>query len=181
MLGNRFSFTSSRVFLLLGIGLVALAIVSFPTRVTFGDRGALGGSEDYNVGWLFAPIIGVWGLASIALSLVQSSMPKRRAETYLLFIDAVVCVGLAFATFMVVVFGSGIITSVGRGEPFFWLYFGLVLAPSLIILASTVKFLKAGEKTIFQVRKRAKAAVFVVLAAVPLIYSFAFLAYANFL
>lgn len=181
MLDKRSSFTSSRVFLFLGIGLVALAFVSFPTRVTFGDRGALGGSEDYNVGWLFAPIIGVWGLASIALSLIQSSMPKHRSEYYLLFINAVVCTGLAFATYMVVVFGSGIVTSVGRGEPFFWLYFGLVLAPSLIILASTVQFLRAGERAIFQVNKKVKVAVFAVLAAVPLTYSITFLAYVYLL
>lgn len=167
--------------MLLGIGLVTLAIVSFPTRVTFGDRTEPAGSEDYNVGWLFAPIIGVWGLASIALSLVQSSMPKRRTEYYLLFIDAVVCVGLAFAFFMAIVFGSGIVTSVGRGEPFFWLYFGLVLAPSLIILASTVQFLRAGERAIFQVNKKVKVTVFAVLAAVPLTYSITFLAYVYLL
>ena len=181
MLSGRFSFTSSRIFLYLGIGLVALAFISFPTRVTFGDQQAVGRSEDYSVGWLFAPIIGVWGLASIALSLIQSSMPKQRAETYLLFIDAVVCVGLAFASYMVIVFGSGIITSVGRGEPLFLLYFGLVLAPSLIILASTVKFLRAGEHASFLVSHKVRAALLVLLAAVPLTYSTAFLAFIHLL
>ena len=57
------------------------------------------------------------------------------------------------------------------------LYFGLVLAPSIVVLVSTVKFLRAGEKAIFQVRGKVKAAVFVVLAAVPLTYSTVLLAY----
>lgn len=180
MLSRRL-FTSSNVFILLGIALFVAALVAFPTRIEFVDQQAPGHSEDYGVGWLFAPIMGVWGLASLALGLVQSTKPKWHVARLLLLLSALVCVGLSFAAYMVIFYGFGIVASVGRGEPLFLVYFGLVLAPSLVILASTVKFLKAGEKTIFQVNKRAKAAVFVVLAAVPLTYSFAFLAYANLL
>ena len=71
------------------------------------------------IGWLFAPIIGIYGLASVVLGLVHSSILKRTVELYLVPILAVVSVGLAYAVYMVVVFGSGIIQSVGRGEPFF--------------------------------------------------------------
>jgi hypothetical protein len=181
MMGRRVSFTSSRVFLLLGIALVVIAFVAFPTRVEFGDRGELAGSEHYNVGWLFSPIIGVWGLASIALGLVQSSLPRRNVESYLLFILAVVAVGLSFAGYMAVFYGSGIVASVGRGEPFFWVYFSLVLAPSLIIMASTVKFLKAGENANFLTSKKVRAILLVTLATVPLAYSIVFLAILNLL
>lgn len=174
-------FSSSNVFLLLGIALFVAALVAFPTRVEFVDQQAPGHSEDYSVGWLFAPIMGVWGLASLALGLVQSTRPKLYVARLLLLLSALVCVGLSFAAYMVIFYGFGIMASVERGEPLFILYFGLVLAPSLVILASTVKFLRAGERAIFQVNKRVKAAVFVVLAAVPLTYSFAFLAYANLL
>lgn len=170
-------FTSSTIFLVLGIALFVLALFSFPTRVEFVDQQELGHSEHYNIGWLFAPIIGVWGLASLALGLVQSTKPKWRVAPLLLLLSALVCVGLSFAFYMVIFYGLGIVSSVGRGEPLFLLYFGLVLTPSIIILTSTVKFLKAGEKAIFQVRAKVKAAVFVVLAAVPLTYSIVFLAY----
>jgi len=165
------------MFLLLGIALVVLAFAAFPTRVSIQ---AQPGDEDYyTVGWLFAPIIGVWGLASVTLGLVQSSMPRRSIEPYLLFILAVVCIGLSFAAYTAVVFGSGIIYSVGRGEPFFWLYFGLVLAPSLITISSTVKFLKAKEKTSTLMSNKVRAAAFVLLAAVPLTYWIGFATYLN--
>jgi hypothetical protein len=160
---------------------MVLAVVSFPTRVEFADQGEVGGSEHFNVGWLFAPIIGAWGLASLALGLVQSTRERSRVERLLLLLSAIVCIGLAFAFCMAVAFGLGIVASVGRGEPLFLLYLGLVLAPSIIILTSTFKFLRAGEKAIFQVRGKVKAAVFAVFAAVPLTYSIAFLAIIHLL
>ncbi len=178
MLGGHF--TDSRAFLLLGLVLIVLAFIAFPTRVEFADQGEIGGSEHYNVGWLFAPIIGVWGLAGVALGLIQSSMPKQRVEYCLLLILVVVCTGLTFASFMAIVYGSGIIMSVGRGEPLFLIYFGLVLVPSLIIIASTIRFMKIGERVIL-VSKKVKAAVFFLLAAVPLTYSLVFLTYTNLL
>ena len=170
-------FACSNVFLILGIALFVLALITFPTRVEFVDQQAPGHTEHYTVGWLFAPIIGVWGIASLALGLVQSSGPRWAVARLLLFLSLLVCVGLIFASYMVVFYGLGIFVSVGRGEPFFLLYFGLVLVPSIIILASTIKFLRAEERAIFQVSKKVKAAVFAVIAVVPLTYSIAFLAY----
>ncbi len=179
MLGGRF--TDSRAFLLLGLVLIVLAFIAFPTRVEFGDQGAIGGSEHYNVGWLFAPVIGVWGLAGVSLGLIQSSMPKQHIEYCLLLILVVVCTGLAFASFMAIVYGSGIVMSVGRGEPLFLIYFGLVLIPSSIIMTSTVRFMKMAVRTDFLINKKVKAAVFFLLAAVPLTYSLVFLSYTNLL
>jgi len=176
---SRDIFTSSNIFLLLGVTLFVIAIVSFPTRVEFVDQQEPSHSETYTIGWLFAPIIGAWGFASLALGLEQSSMPKRRVEYCLLFILAVVCVGLSFATYMVVFFGSGIVASAGRGEPFFWLYFGLILAPNIIVIASTTQFLRAKERAFLKLSRKVKTAVFVVLAAVPLTYSLAILAHIS--
>ncbi|MCW4018301.1 MAG: hypothetical protein NWF00_06445 [Candidatus Bathyarchaeota archaeon] len=78
----------------------------------------------FSAGWLFAPVVGVWGLSIVIIGLVQSAAPKRRIENFLLPIMASVSVGLAYAAYLVAVFGSGIIRSVGRDEPFFLLYFG---------------------------------------------------------
>jgi hypothetical protein len=171
----RFSrgFTSSRTFICLGLVLIALAIVTFPIRIPLQAQPM--DVDYYSVGWLFAPITAVWGLASVVLGLVESSAPKNQITLYLYAILVVVTVGLAYATYLVAVFGTGIIRSVGHGEPFWWLYFGLVLAPSVLMYTSAVKFFRAKEKTEILVNKKVKAATLVILAAVPLSYTAGFL------
>jgi hypothetical protein len=169
----------SYMFLYLGIALILLAIVSLPMRIPVQ---AQPWDVDYfSIGWLFAPIIGVWGFASTVLGLVQSSQPKRKIESYLLLILAVVTVSLAYAAYIVFVFGSGIISSVGRGEPFFWVYFSLVLAPSLLIYASSIRFLRSKERSDFLANQKVRIAMFVALAAVPLSYIAVFLLLMNLL
>jgi len=166
-------FTSSRMFLYLGIGLVVLAVATFPMKIPIQ---AQAGDVDYfGIGWLFAPIIGVWGFASLVLGLVHSFSPKRTIESYLLPLLVVVTVGLAYATYMVVFFGSGIIHSAGRGEPFWWLYFLMVLVPSLLIYASAVKFLRSKEPINLLANQKVRVATFVTLATVPLLYTCVFL------
>jgi hypothetical protein len=174
-------FTGSRVFLLLGCALVVFAVVTFPMRIALGDQTEPLGNEDLMVGWLFSPIIGVWGLASISFGLAQSSMPKRTAESCLLFISAVVCVALAFAVYLAGIFGSGVITNVGKADPFFWIYFSLVLAPSIVIISSTVKFIKTKEKLNFLFNRKVRDAAFAALAVVPLAYSVALATFLNLL
>jgi hypothetical protein len=163
----------SRMFLYLGVALIALTVFIFPIRIPIE---AQPGDVDYfSTGWLFAPIIGVWGLASTVLGLVQSSQPKRKIESYLLLILAGVTVSLAYAAYMVIVFGSGIISSVGRGEPFFWVYFGLVLAPSLLIYTFSIRFMRSKERLDFLANQKVRIATFIALAAVPLTYTAIFL------
>jgi hypothetical protein len=163
----------SRMFLYLGVALIALTVFIFPIRIPIE---AQPGDVDYfSTGWLFAPIIGVWGLTSTVLGLVQSSQPKRKIESYLLLILAGVTVSLAYAAYMVIVFGSGIISSVGRGEPFFWVYFGLVLAPSLLIYTFSIRFMRSKERLDFLANQKVRIATFIALAAVPLTYTAIFL------
>jgi hypothetical protein len=163
----------SSMFLCLGIALILLALVSLPIRIPV--QGQPGEVDYFSIGWLFAPIIGVWGLASAVIGLVQSSKPKRKIESYLLPILAVVTVSLAYAAYLAIIFGSGIISSVGRGEPFFWVYFSLVLAPSLLIYASSIKFLRSEERLIFLANQKVRLVTFCALATVPLSYTAIFL------
>ncbi len=172
MVSSHF-FTNSRLFLCLGITLVALAVVTLPMKIPL--QAQPGDVDYYGIGWLFAPIIGIWGFASIVLGLVHSSFPKRTVESYLLPVLALVTVGLAYATYMVVFFGLGIIHSAGRGEPFWWLYFLMVLVPSLLIYASAIKFLKSKGPIDLLASQKVRAATFVILAAVPLLYTCIFL------
>ena len=161
------------MFLYLGIALLLLAGVSLAIRVPV--QGQPGDVDYFSMGWLFAPIIGVWGLASIVLGLVQSSQPKRKIESYLLLILAVITVSLAYAAYLVIIFGSGIISSVGRGEPFSWVYFSLALAPSLLIYIYSIRFLRSEKRLDFLVNQKVRMTTFVVLAAVPLSYTAIFL------
>ena len=162
-------FAGSRMFLYLGIALVALAVFIFPMRMPIEAQPM--DVDYYSIGWLFTPIIGVWGLASTVLGLVQSSQPERKIESYLLLVLAVVTVSLAYAAYTVIVFGSGVIRSVGRGEPFFWVYFSLVLAPSLLIYTSSIRFLKSKERLDFLANQKVRIAMLVTLATVPLSYT----------
>lgn len=172
MILNHF-FTSFRIFLYLGIALIVLAVAIFPLKLPIQ---AQPGDVDYfGIGWLFTPIIGIWGLASAVLGLIQSSLPKRKIESYLLPILILVSVSLAYATYLGGVFASGIISSLGRGDPFFLFYFALVLAPSLLIYTSAIKFLSSRDKVEFLTNKKVRAATFVILAAVPLLYTTVFL------
>jgi hypothetical protein len=84
---------------------------------------------------------------------------------------AVVTVSLAYAAYIVIVFGSGVISSVGRGEPFFWVYFSLVLAPSLLIYTSSIRFLKSKERLDFLANQKVRIAMLVALVTVPLSYT----------
>ena len=161
------------MFLYLGIALILLAVLSLPVRIPI--QGQPGDVDYFSMGWLFAPIIGVWGLASTVLGLVQSSKPRKKIEFYLSFILVVVTVSLAYAAYLVVVFGSGIVSSVGRGEPFFWFYFGLVLAASLLIYASSIRFLRSEKRLDFLANQKVRSAIFVALAVVPLSYTVVFL------
>jgi hypothetical protein len=163
----------SSMFLYLGIALILLAVVSLPIRIPI--QGQPGDVEYFSMGWLFAPIIGVWGLASTVIGLVQSSKPKRKIESYLSLILAIVTLSLAYAAYLAIVFGSGLIRSVGRGEPFFWVYFSLVLAPSLLIYVSSIRFMRSKEILDFLTNQKVRIATFVALAAVPLSYTAIFL------
>jgi hypothetical protein len=163
----------SSMFLYLGIALILLAVVSLFVRIPI--QGQPGDVDYFSIGWMFAPIIGVWGLASTVLGIVQSTQPKRRIESYLSLVLAVVTVSLAYAAYLVIVFGSGIISSVGKGEPFFWVYFSLVLAPSLLIYVSSIRFMRSKEILDFLTNQKVRIATFVTLAAVPLSYTAIFL------
>lgn len=168
--------TSSQLFTFAGFSLVVLAFVTFTLKIPIQAQPM---DVDYfRLGWLFAPIIGVWGLACTVLGLVQSSEPKRKIESVLLPIFTVVCVGLTYAAYMVLVYGLGIIRSVGRGEPFWWMYFVLILVPSLIAITSTITYLRGKEKNSAKLKsKKVKIAMFAAMLSVPLVYSAALLAY----
>ncbi len=174
---NSHSLSSSSVFIFVGLILIFVAFVTLPTKVMIYAQPA--DADDYNIGWLFSPVIGVWGLAVVALGLVQSSMPKRKTESYLLFLTALVGIGLAYVAYLLFFFGSGVIASAGRGEPLFWLYFALVLGPSLVIFGFTAKYLNAQGKKLFLAGKNLKIAALLLSVGTPVTYTVVLLKLMN--
>ena len=127
-------FKSSRLFLYLGFGLFFLALVTFPTRVMIQVQP--GDFDDVSVGWLFAPIIGAWGLAGVALGITESSLTKKDALLSLLPVFALIYIGLGLASWVVTVYGAN----------WFWrVYFGLLLFPCLIANTACILYFKEGE------------------------------------
>ncbi len=166
-------FTSSRLFLGLGIALVVLAVAIFPVQIPIQAQPM--DVDYYGVGWLLAPIIGVWGLASIVLGLVQSASPRQQIEYYLYPLVAFISISLIYALYMAFAFGSGLISRFNHFDPFWWLYFGLILAPSLLIYVAAFKYMRTHKQPKFLENKKVRAAMFAVLAVVPLSYMGVFL------
>ncbi len=164
--------SSPRLFLILGIVLIVAAIIVFPARIPLHDQQA--DENYYGVGWLFAPILGVWGLSGVILGLVHSSISKRKIESYLMPLLVIVCAGLAYAAYMVLMFGTGIVASAGRDEPFWWVYFLLMLTPNVITLAVAAMFYGAKSKLDETFKKRnVKVSLFAAVLASPVAYSVA--------
>jgi hypothetical protein len=158
-------FESSRLFLYLGLGLVFLALITFPTNVMIQIQ--QGDFDDVSIGWLFAPIIGAWGLASVTLGITEAFMSRKEALLCLLPVFAFIYIGLGFASWMVTVYG----------ESWFWrVYFGLLLFPCLIANTAAILYFAKKEKFAHALKnQRTRSLAFIALIAVPLLYTAIFL------
>ncbi len=160
---------SSRLFLYIGLGLVVLAILAFPIKARFIGE-TPGASETYGIGWLFAPVIGMFGFAGIILGLAQS--PKSHA-VYFLLVLVIMYAGLGFAGWMAVVYATPLWQ---MKNPFWWAYFFLFLIPTAI---STVTFiLRCTKKDSLQKalsNKKIKLALGCLLVLIPILFSAFFL------
>ena len=164
------SLTCSRLFIYLGFALIVVAFVTFPTRVLLHAQPA--DTDYYRIGWLFSPIIGMWGLTSAVLGIVQSSMQTEKTKTCLWILMGLVFVALGFSGWMAISFGIG-----GAGNPFWLVYFAMVLIPSSIIYVASYSFFKNKDKikAAFSSKKRIFM-IFSILIIVPLVYTVALLA-----
>jgi len=160
--------TPSRLFLYTGFTLIILAFVAFPTGVWLQTQP---GDYDYSgIGWLFSPIIGIWGLASIVLGIVQSSMPKLKTLQYMIPIIVLIIVGLLFAGWLAIMDNSALALIISN--PFWWIYFSLFLIPCLIIGIIAFLFLKNKEKLdSVLARKRLRNAILSTIIIVTLLYT----------
>ena len=164
MLRNHM-FESSRLFLYLGLGLVFLALATFPTNVMIQVQP--GDFDDVSVGWLFAPIIGAWGLTSVTLGITESSLSKKYALLCFLPVFVLFYIGLGFASWMVMAYGMS----------WFWrFFFGLLLFPCLIAnMVGFLYFTKKEKLADTLKNQRTRILTSLALIAVPLLYTATFL------
>ncbi|MEM2935702.1 MAG: hypothetical protein QW231_00815 [Candidatus Bathyarchaeia archaeon] len=87
-------------------------------------------------GPIFAPIIGLWGLASLALGIAESSMPKRAILTYL---GLILCVVNGISGLMI--WGAYL-----ANPSLLSLWFGFYLTPCIIANIIGFLYFKGEEK-----------------------------------
>jgi hypothetical protein len=164
-MSEHYSTNRSRLFLYSGLFLVFLALVTLPIRIMI--QAQLGDFDYYGVGWLFAPVIGTWGLTSIALGIMESSRSRKETLACLLPVFTLIYVGLAFASWMVM----------NNAMNWFWrLYFGFIFFPFLIGHTAAFFYFTKKEKLARILKNtRTRTYVFIALLAAPLFYTVIFL------
>jgi hypothetical protein len=164
---------SSRLFIYLGFALIILGIATFSTRAWVEVQPGVD-FDLYWMGWGFAPIIGVWGFASVIFGLVQSSISKDNFGVFLSVTYLVMGIGLAFSGYMAVAYGLP--TSYGSGNQFWWIYFSMFLIPSKIsAIVSYLYFRKKGWLDRALAKRTIRVIAFCTLLIIPLLYSAVFM------
>lgn len=154
---------SSRLFLYLGVGLVFLTLFSLTIKIQVNvQTPEFPDYEDFNVGLLWAPVIGSYGLAALALGIAESSTSKW---LYFLPVFVFIYVGLAFSVSM-------LFYPVNRGNWSWWVYLGLILIPNIVAHAVVLLHFTNKEKLSKALENpKIRIPIFVILLAVPLLFA----------
>lgn len=151
----------NRLFLYIGLILILLSVAIFPIQANLeaepGDIDAIG------VGWLFSPVIGIWGLTSLAIGIFASSLSRTKTVLSILPVFVLIYGGLAFTIWMVLLYGSVI---------FWWGYFSLFLIPGIIASTVSILYLLKKER-LFNALSNSKIiiAISCCIVLIPLLYS----------
>jgi hypothetical protein len=170
-------FKGSRSFLYLGLGLVLLTLVCLPItiRVQLVDGVNLplifdpsGVDAEFKAGLVIAPIFGVWGIASLILGITDLSLKKKALYYLPLF-----ALNYPLATFM-----AWVAINYRIYFSFWWIYFGLFLAPIIGMTVFGLPYLKRREKIERTLNnQKTRNVIFCFIAALPLFYAVGFWLY----
>jgi hypothetical protein len=159
------TFKNSRLFLHLGFGLIFLTVVTLPIKVQVNvQTSEFPDYEGFNIGLLLAPVIGSYGLASLALGIAESSASKQGIWLYFLPVFILIYIGLAIAV-------SILYYPVNRENWSWWIYLGLILIPIIIThVVVLLHFTNKEKVTKILENSRIRVPTFIILVAVPLLF-----------
>lgn len=164
---NKKLLSNSRLFLYIGFGLLVLSLVFLPIKTEVNVQTAdFPDYETFNIGFLFAPVIGVWGLMSIAMGILASSWSRTKTVLSITPVFVLIYTGLAFTIWMVLAYGSVI---------FWWGYFSLFLVPSIVANIVTILYMSRKNQLLNALNNKKTMIVFsCFIVLVPLIFSIVF-------
>lgn len=144
--------------------MVVLAFAVFPLRMELKvEHEPMGETETMGIGWLFAPVIGAWGLASLAISACVDLDAGKRALIRLFPAFFLLYVGCGYGLWMASLFGFS--------NLYWWMQFVLILAPTVLATVIAALSYIAKEKLGFLTNKTTSNALVGVTAAVPVLFA----------
>jgi hypothetical protein len=157
-------FKTSRLFLLLGLGLMLLSLASLLIKVEINVQNPeFTKYEEFNLGFFLAPVLASYGLASLALGTAEASMPNRRKAGYLLPVFSIIYVFTAVTIWLA--------TRYGFDNPFWWIYAGVQSVPSIIVTAvGAIQLVNKEHLNRVSQNRSVRLAGFFILTAIPLFY-----------
>jgi hypothetical protein len=147
-----------------GVALVVLMFAVFPLRMAIQvEHAPMGETETMSIGWLFAPVIGAWGLARLAISACGNLDAGKRVFIRLLPAFFLLYFGCGYGLWMASLFGFS--------NLYWWMQFVLILAPTVMATVMVALSYIAKEKVGFLTNKTASNALVTVTAAVPVLFA----------
>lgn len=153
-----------RVFYYSGLLLILLAFALLPTQITVRVKHSpQGETETMGFGWTLAPVVGTWGFATLLLGAAESLTPGLKSTARSLPALLLIYSALAYATWMAIRYGQ---------YPFWWIHFGLILAPSILATSVAALHFRRGEKLASILsNQKIRALILTVIFVVPLLFA----------
>ena len=146
----------------LGIGLIVFSLLTLLIKIEVNVQTPdFPDFETFNIGFLFAPLIGSFGLASLALGIAEASLPKK---TRLCFLPiGIVYIAASVTVWMAIRFGFN--------APFWWVYASAFFIAIIIAGFIGVKQF-TGKNNVERIlpNQMTRIAVFCILVAVPFLF-----------
>jgi hypothetical protein len=120
-------------------------------------------TETMGIGWLFAPVIGAWGLASLAISASGNSETGKRAFIRLAPAFFLLYVGCGYGLWMA--------TKYGFDSMYWWVQFVLMFAPTALATTIAALSFHAKQKLGFLTNKPASNALASTIVVVPVLFA----------
>lgn len=160
-------FRSSHLFFYIGIALVLLSLFFLPAKIKVGGTPEQVDVDYYSVGWLYAPTIGSYGLASLVFGILEVSITKKETLPILSIFLIPILILISLWTLFIVLTTMVL----GFNAPFWWLALIINIIPSIAVLLALFIGVKKKEFLVKALEKKSvKIAVSIITITLPLIH-----------